>query len=103
MLFVTFQLDGDHYALEARNIVEALPLVELKRIPQAPVGVAGAFNYRGNPVPVLDLSAIATGKSSAPRFSTRILLVNFPLPSGETRTLGVIAEKATGALRRERQ
>jgi len=50
MLFLLFQLGQDRYALEASRVIEVLPLVSLKRIPQAPRGVAGLFNYRGRPV-----------------------------------------------------
>ncbi len=34
----------------------------IKQIPQAPPGVAGVFNYRGAPVPVIDLSELALGR-----------------------------------------
>jgi chemotaxis-related protein WspB len=101
MLFLTFQLGNDRYALEAGQIVEALPLVRLKRLPHAPAGVAGAFIYHGAPVPVVDLSAVATGRPAAARLSTRLILVNYPIAPGETRVLGLIAENATGTLRRE--
>jgi len=56
MLFLTFQLGAERYALDASRVVEVLPLVELRKIPNAPHGVAGIFNYRGQPVPVADLS-----------------------------------------------
>ena len=49
MLFLLFQLGKDRYALEASRVVEVVPLLALKQLPQAPKGVAGIFNYRGPP------------------------------------------------------
>lgn len=101
MLFILFQLGRDHYALDAAQVAEVLPLVQVKKIPRAPAGVAGVFNYRGAPVPVLDLSEIALGRPAHSRLSTRLLLVHYPGSNGTKRLLGLIAEKATETLRRE--
>ena len=41
----------------SRQIVEVLPLVDVKQMPRAPRGRSPVlFNYRGAPVPVIDLS-----------------------------------------------
>ena len=55
MLFLLFQLGSDRYAIDALRVVEVLPCVQVKQIPHAPAGIAGVINYRGAPVPVLDL------------------------------------------------
>ena len=99
-LFLLFQLGRDHYALDARAVVEVLPLVNLKQIPQAPPGVAGVFDYRGAPVPVIDLTALTFGRAAPPRPSTRIVLVHYGA-GGEAHLLGLIAERATDTIRRE--
>jgi chemotaxis-related protein WspB len=101
MLFVLFQLGRDHYALDASQVVEVLPLVQAKKIPRAPAGIAGVFTYRGVPVPLVDLSALALGRPAHARLSTRVLLVHYPDSTGTKRLLGLIAEKATEMLRRE--
>lgn len=99
MLFVLFQLGRDRYALAANTVAEILPLVRLKTVPQAPVGVAGVFNYRGAPVPVIDLSAIALGRAASLRLGTRILLTHQADRAGNRRLLGLVAEHATETLR----
>ena len=121
MLYLLFQIGNDRYALEARHAVEVVPFLELKRIPQAPRGVAGMFNFRGQPVPAVDLSELTFGHPARELFSTRIIIVQvssseLPVPSStsvttETRNselgtrnpklLGLIAEHATGMMRRE--
>jgi len=95
MLFLLFHLGKDRYALEARRVVEVVPLLELKRLPQAPKGIAGIFNYRGQPVPAVDLSELTLGFPAAERFSTRIIIVHHPDGTGRNRLLGIIAEFAT--------
>jgi chemotaxis-related protein WspB len=102
MLFLLFQIGDDRYALEARQAIEVLPFLSLKKIPQAPRGVAGIVNYHGQPVPVIDLSDLALGRASRERLSTRIILVRFEHNPPDTRLLGIIAEQATGMMRREK-
>jgi chemotaxis-related protein WspB len=103
MNFLLFQLGNDRYALEASRIVEVLPLVELRRIPQAPRGVAGIFNYHGTPVPVVDLGELTLGRASGQRMSTRIIVIQYPDETGKKQPLGLIAEHATEIIRRKRE
>lgn len=90
MLFLLFRLEGDRYALPAREVVEVLPRLRLKQWPQAAAGVAGVCRYRGRPLPVLDLSALCLGRAAAALLSTRLLVVHFA-----GHCLGLIAEDAT--------
>jgi chemotaxis-related protein WspB len=101
MLFLLFQLGKDRYALEASRVVEVVPLLEMKQLPQAPRGVAGIFNYRGRPVPAVDLSALTLGQRASERFSTRIIIVHYPDATGTNHLLGLIAEHATETLRKD--
>ena len=101
MLFLQFQLGKDRYALDSSQVVEVLPLLGIKQIPQAPAGVAGAFNYRGKPVPVIDLSELALGRPARLHMSTRIIIVRYPDGNGTQDLLGLIAEKATETVRRD--
>jgi chemotaxis-related protein WspB len=101
MLFLQFQLGKDCYALDSSQVVEVLPLLGIKQIPQAPAGVAGAFNYRGKPVPVIDLSELALGRPARLHMSTRIIIVRYPDGNGTQHLLGLIAEKATETVRRD--
>jgi chemotaxis-related protein WspB len=99
MLFLIFQLDGERYALDASHIVEVLPLVRVKKIPQAPAALAGVFDYRGAPVPVLDLSQLALGRPAQPRLSTRTVLVR--QADAPERLLGLIVENVAETQRRD--
>ena len=101
MLFLLFQLGNDRYALEASRVVEVVPLLALKQLPQAPKGVAGIFNYRGRPVPAVDLGELTIGRPASEHFSTRIIIVRYPDDRGTDHLLGLIAEHATELLRKE--
>jgi chemotaxis-related protein WspB len=95
MLFLVFELDGDRYALEARQLIEVLPLVNLKRLSKAPPGIAGMFDYHGQPVPAVDLSEVILGRAARRRMNTRMVIVNYPVADNAPRPLGLIAERAT--------
>ena len=99
MLFLVFRLGQDRYALDATDVVEVVPLVHIKRLPHAPPGLAGLIDYRGEAVPVIDLSELALRQPAQRRMSTRIILLRHR--DGSVPLLGLIAEKATTTLRRE--
>jgi chemotaxis-related protein WspB len=101
MLLLLFKLGDDRYALETKDVVEVLPLVNWKTIPGAPAGVAGVFNYHGAPVPLIDLAELALGTPSRARMSTRIVLVNYVEEAGGTHLLGLLTEHVAETIRRE--
>jgi chemotaxis-related protein WspB len=101
MLFLVFHLGQDRYMLDVRQIAEVLPLLGITQIPQAPLGVAGIFNYRGTLVPAIDLSQVMLGRPARRRLHTRIVLVQYADDSGATHLLGLIVEKVTETLQRQ--
>src|SRR5262245_58165670 len=102
MLFLLFELGQDRFVLDALQVAEILPLVDIKQIPQAPPAVAGIFNYHGAPVPVIVVSQLALGRPAERRVSTRIVVVHYPDAEGVTRLLGLITERATQTVRHEK-
>jgi chemotaxis-related protein WspB len=99
MLFLVCHFGDDRYVLNTGEISEILPMVQLKRIPQAPPGVAGAFNYRGVPVPVVDLVQLMLGRPARAHLSTRLVLATYMDQSGSQRHIGLVAERATDTIR----
>lgn len=97
MLMLLFSIGASRYALPARDVIEIIPLVNLRPVPKAPAGIAGVFNYRGVVAPAIDMRAALEGKPSQPLFSTRILIVN-GARDGEARPLGLIVERASDAV-----
>lgn len=101
MLLLAFRIGTERYAIKASNIVEVVPQVRLKRIPLAAPYVAGAFDYRGAPVPVVDLCQLFEQRPCGAQMSTRIMLIRFPSADGHIRLLGVIAEQVTETIQAE--
>lgn len=99
MLLLLFRLGDDRYALDTRDVAAVVPMVVLKRIPEAPDGVAGVFNYRGAPVPVIDLRPPAS-EGRAGGVNTRIVIIRDPSTRGEGRLIGLVADGATSTLTR---
>lgn len=102
MLYLLFRLGGDRYALAAQQLAEVLPALNLKQLPGAAPGVAGLCNYRGRPVPVIDLSALATRLPAPRRWGTRLLMVHYSTATAGAATprlLGLLAENATELMR----
>jgi len=99
MLLLVFRLGADRYGLEAAQVLEVVPLVTLKVVPQAPRYVAGVMNYRGHPVPVLDLCHLGGGGPCHPNMSTRIVLLHYTGTDGTRHILGVMAENVTETIK----
>ncbi|OWW20727.1 chemotaxis protein CheW [Noviherbaspirillum denitrificans] len=95
MQFLVFHLGKDRYGLNTRHLTRVLPLMELKQIPGAPAYVAGLMNFHGDPIPVVDLCALACGTACAPHFDTRILLVDY-CADEVWHMLGLVVEGVSG-------
>ncbi len=101
MLFLTLQIGGAPYALDCANVVEIVPMVHLREIPNAPRFVRGVFQYRGRVVPVIDLCSLAGFDNARALLSTRIILVCLRDSEGRERVLGLLAEQVMETVRAE--
>ncbi|OZI38394.1 hypothetical protein CAL29_08785 [Bordetella genomosp. 10] len=94
-LFLRFSIGADVYVLDTREVLQVLPLAPCKQIPGMPPWVAGLAMHRGRALPVVDVTALATGRAAARLTSTRVAVVDSPAPGGGRAPLGLILEKAT--------
>jgi len=76
MLLLTFTAGANRYAVDVARVIELIPRVELRPVPHAPAFLAGLLGYRGEVVPVVDLSVLLDAPPCPDRLSTRIILVN---------------------------
>ncbi|MCO7611034.1 MULTISPECIES: chemotaxis protein CheW [Pseudomonas] len=99
-LFLVFRIGQERYALQAVDVVEVLPRLQLKPIARAPSWVAGVFAYRGVVVPVIDLCELTFGRPAQLRTSTRLVLVHYRSDAERPpRVLGLLLEQANDTLR----
>ena len=99
MLFLQFKINDNKYILEAKDIIEVVPYANLKRILKAPAYVAGLLNYRGNSVPVMDISFLMSDKPCEVKLSSRIALVNYKDGDGLSVCIGLLIEHLTETVR----
>ena len=101
MLFVVFHIGKERFALDSTHVLEIVPMVVFEKIPKAPEYLSGLFHYRGEIVPVIDLSCLA-GQGNARRLlSTRIILVRYRDAREQSRILGLLAERMTDTVKAE--
>ena len=100
MLLLLFQVGDNLYALECDRVTEVIPLVALRKIHHVPDYVTGAFNYRGDIVPVIDLCHLIHGTTCHRRFSTRIIMINYYGKNKVCHHFGLMAERVTETLYR---
>jgi purine-binding chemotaxis protein CheW len=74
--FVTFHLDGDHYALPIERVREIVRLRPITPVPRVPASIPGVISLRGEVVEVLDLRMRLGLPSQAPARSTRIIVLH---------------------------
>ena len=101
MLKLLLCAGDDRYALDANEVVEVAPMVELRTVPHAPAYVAGLLNYRGAMAPVIDLCSLTQDHGCRSRLSTRIILMSYAASTGSPQILGLLAERVTGTVRVE--
>jgi chemotaxis-related protein WspB len=99
MLFLVFRTGHSHCAVEAKQIVEVLPFLQIDALPGGPAGTAGVINYRGSLLPVIDLAELTTRKPAAPLHSSRILITRLKSGDFASQFVGVLVEGATQMLR----
>ncbi len=95
MLYAQFFVDEDRYVISAKDIVEIVPVVPLKKVPMLPDYAAGLMNYHGRQIPVIDLCHLLLSRACRKKLSTRIILVTKERNTGNSMILGFMVEKAT--------
>ena len=102
MLLLLFEIGEGRYAMGIDDIVEIVPFVKLKKIPMAPNYISGLMNFRGTPLPVIDLSILIEGSPSEPRMSTRIIIIKYSWGGDKDEDiLGLIAHQITETTKTE--
>ena len=89
--FLTFELEGDIFALDISKVREVLDFTKVTKVPQTPDFMLGVINLRGTVVPVVDMR-LKFGMSKADTsLNTCIIIVEIEI-DGETTVLGALAD-----------
>jgi len=77
MIYLSFKVGGDCYALKLHQLIDVVPAVALKRVPEAPPWLPGLLHFRQHVVPVIDLCHLVTGKPAIANLGTRIAMLPY--------------------------
>jgi chemotaxis-related protein WspB len=92
---VAFSIGGTRYGVDVSEVLAIVPRVEARRLEGTPAWIEGLMSISGGVVPLVDLVRLQTGESARRAFSTRVVLVRYPVAGGGTRPLGLVAEQVT--------
>lgn len=53
--YLTFQISNEDYAIEIRNVIEIIGMLEITEVPDMPLYLKGIINLRGKVIPVIDV------------------------------------------------
>jgi chemotaxis-related protein WspB len=95
MLLLLFKLQEDAYAIDSAKVIEVIPFLLTQKIPMTPKFITGMANYRGNPVPVLDLGQLLNDQPCRQQMSTRIILTSLSVGHQFRKIVGLLAENVT--------
>jgi purine-binding chemotaxis protein CheW len=89
---LTLGLQGEVFAIEARQVREILDLVPVTEVPGAPAFLNGLINVRGKVVPLSDLRLKLGMQTQPPTIDSRIVVVEIEIES-EPTVVGLRADK----------
>jgi len=89
---LTFDLQGETFALEANLVREVLDLLPETQVPGAPPFVSAVINFRGRIIPLIDLRVAFEMELGDPTIDTRIVVIEHLL-DGEPALIGLRADK----------
>lgn len=89
---LTFDLQGETFALEANLVREVLDLLPETEVPGAPPFVSAVINFRGRIIPLVDLRVAFDMDIGAPTIDNRIVVIEHAL-DGEPALIGLRADK----------
>ena len=99
MLMLLFKLQEDAYAIDSTKVIEVIPYLNTQKIPMTPNYIPGMANYRGNPIPVIDLGQLINGLPCQQRMSTRIILTSLTMGGEIKKIVGLLAENVTETIK----
>lgn len=89
---LTFELQGEVFALDANNVREILDIIPITQVPGARPFVPGLINVRGRVVPLADWRVKFGMERPDHSIDSRIIVVEIPL-AGEDTIIGLLADK----------
>lgn len=90
--FVSLGIGKEVFAVPVDTVHEILDMQPVFRVPETPPHVLGLIDLRGRSVPIIDLRVKLGLPAIPPTETTRILVLEVPLP-GRQLVLGLVADR----------
>jgi len=97
--YLTFDLDGQTFAVAVQSVREILDPQPVTRLPNSSHDLLGVIDVRGVSVPIVDLTAHLGIGHSEQGPDTRVVVFEMERPDGEPRPLGILAERVRDVCR----
>ena len=98
--YLTFDLDGEVFAIEVSKVREILDFTEVTRIPQTPDFIRGVINLRDRVVPVINMRSKFGLPAVAETVNTCIIIVQVQIDN-EVSILGMLVDSVQEVLNME--
>lgn len=74
MQIVIFKLDEEYFAVETSSVQGINDMMEITKVPKAPVYIKGLINLRGSIISLVDLNLLVNNKSNVKEQANIIIL-----------------------------
>lgn len=95
--YLTFDLDGEIFAIEVSKVREILDFTEVTCVPQLPFFMRGVINLRGSVVPVIDMRSKFGLATADDTVDTCIIIVEVEIDN-ETSVIGALVDSVQEVL-----
>ncbi|PYE23104.1 purine-binding chemotaxis protein CheW [Rhizobium sp. PP-CC-3A-592] len=92
MSVLTFNLNGETFAIDATVVQEILDLLPETRVPGAKAYLGGVINFRGKVIPLADIRLAFGMEAGAATIDSRIIVVQLDI-DGEPCLVGIRTDK----------
>ncbi|MCP4110176.1 MAG: purine-binding chemotaxis protein CheW [Desulfobacteraceae bacterium] len=87
--YLIFHIENEYYAIAVESVVEIIPMLEIRRIPDGPAFLEGIINLRGDLIPVMDMTKRLGLERRSYKQGTRIIVIHM-----KQRLLGLVIDHA---------
>jgi chemotaxis signal transduction protein len=94
MHVVLWTVAGQRYATRTEQIIEVIPPVTARPVPETPAWLRGLINYRGRLVPLLDVPRLLGHEDWPLRMASRILVVRISSEATNSQRIAALLVQA---------
>jgi len=75
---IIFTIDNQKFGLPIQYVIKVIPVMEIRRLPGAPIFVTGIINLHGKVVPVVDVRILFGLSTRSIELSDQLIIIDLP-------------------------